>query len=103
MLWVFFFLSFLFNYACTILSKQFGVTSNWWYAVLSVLVSAAGSITWSLLMRKGVDLSTTSPILSISLIITIVLTGFVFYGEPVAWNKIVGVILGIVAILLIVK
>lgn len=102
-MWVFFILSLLFNYACTIFSKQFGVTNKWWYAALSVVVSIMGSITWSLLMKKGADVSSISPVLSISLIIALVLSGFLFYNEPLAWNKIAGVVLGIIAIILIVK
>lgn len=102
-MWLFFFLTYLFNMAGTILSKQFGVTNNVWYVAGAIISTAFASLTWSFVMKKGAELSSITPIMSVALIISVVLTGFIGYGEPVTWNKIAGVVLGIVAIILIIK
>jgi multidrug transporter EmrE-like cation transporter len=102
-MWWLFIFSFLFQYGSGILSKQFGVSNNWWYAVASIIGSVAASIIWSLLMKKGVSLSTVSPILSVLLVISIVATGVIAYQEPISWTKIAGVLFGIIAIVLIIK
>ena len=102
-MWLFFFLTYLFNMAGTILSKQFGVTNNAWYVAGAIISTALASLTWSFAMKKGADLSSITPIMSVALIISVVLTGFLAYGEPITWTKMAGVVLGVVAIILIVK
>lgn len=87
----------------TICSKQFGVTSNSWYMAIAIASTGFASLTWSFLMKKGADLSYITPVMSISLVISVVITGFMFYHEPMTWNKIAGVVLGVMAIFLIVK
>jgi drug/metabolite transporter (DMT)-like permease len=87
----------------TICSKQFGLTSNWWYVGVAMVSSAFASLTWSFVMRRGGDLSSFTPMMSVSLIITTVLIGLAAYHEPLSMTKIVGILLGVVAVFLIIK
>lgn len=102
-MWLYFFLTYLLNIAATTLSKEYAVNGNKWLVVLAFVFTGLSSIAWAIALKKGFSLTTGTPLISISLMTTIVLIGFLYYGESLGLSKIVGIILGMIAIILIAK
>jgi multidrug transporter EmrE-like cation transporter len=102
-MWLFFTLCLVSNVVATIFNKQYGITSNLWYAVGAIVSTIVGSIMWSIVMRKGAELSVANSLLGIAMLIGIFFIGIIGYHEALTWNKVAGVALGVIAIILIVK
>jgi multidrug transporter EmrE-like cation transporter len=102
-MWLYFLLSYLLTVTGSVLSKEFANTSNIWYVVFACICLGLSNLPWSYALKNGVPLSSLTPIMSISLMITIITIGFVYYQEPLSWAKLLGICFGIMGIILIVK
>lgn len=102
-MWLYFFLTYILNIAATTLSKEYAINNNKWYVALAFVFTGLSSIAWAQALKKGFSLTTGTPLVSISLMTTIVLIGAFYYGEAISTSKIVGIVLGMIAIILIAK
>jgi multidrug transporter EmrE-like cation transporter len=102
-MWLYFFFNYVCNIIATIFNMEFAIHGKSWYLWSSVFFTGLASIAWSYALRKGLALSVGTPLISISLVTTIVMIGFIYYREAYDLSKILGIFLGIIAIILIVK
>jgi len=102
-MWLYFFLTYLLNLAATTLSKEYAINGNRWLVVIAFIFTGLSSIAWAIALKKGFSLTTGTPLISIALMTTIVLIGSLYYGKSLDLSKVVGIILGMIAIILIAK
>lgn len=102
-MWLYFFLSYVLTMIGSICSKEYADKNKLWYIILACVSFGLSNIPWAYALRKGVSLSSLTPIMSISLMISIVTIGFWYYQEPISWNKILGICVGLLGIILILK
>lgn len=102
-MWIYIFLTYLLNVIATVLSKEFALTNKWWFVAAACISAALSSVAWAYGLQKGIMLIAGTPIISVSLMISIVLIGFFYYQEPLGLTKIMGICFGIIGIILILK
>lgn len=88
-----------FELAADILAKQFGLTGKIIFGVLSILGFVLANIAWLLSLRSGAELSKGSIIFSALSGVGAVLIGLLVYHERVNTFQLLGMILGIAAII----
>jgi multidrug transporter EmrE-like cation transporter len=88
-----------FELIADILAKQFGLTGKIIFGVLSILGYVLANIAWLLSLRSGAELSKGSIIFSALSGVGAVLIGLLVYHERVNMFQLLGVILGIAAII----
>ncbi len=88
-----------FELVADILAKQFGITGKILFGVLSILGYVLANLAWLLSLRSGAELSKGSIIFSALSGVGAVLLGLLVYHEKVNTYQVIGVILGIAAII----
>lgn len=102
-MWIYFFITYILNIIATVLSKEFALTNKWWLVLIACVSTGLSSAAWSYGLKKGITLTAGTPIISISLMLTIVLIGFFYYQESLSWTNVLGICFGIMGIILILK
>lgn len=88
-----------FELIADILAKQFGITGKIIFGVLSILGYVLANLAWLLSLRNGAELSKGSIIFSALSGVGAILIGLLVYHEKVNTYQLIGVILGIAAII----
>ncbi len=98
-LWVLFLIiSMVCEQIANILAKQFAITGRRWIAVLSIIGFILTNIPWIASLRSGLDLSQGAIIFLILNSVSAVVIGIVFYREKITLSQLVGLALGLVAL-----
>jgi multidrug transporter EmrE-like cation transporter len=99
-MWLWFILLLVsFELVADILAKQFGLTGKIIFGVLSILGFVLANLAWLLSLRNGAALSKGSVIFSALSGVGAVLIGLLVYHEKVTPCQLIGVVLGIAAII----
>ncbi len=85
-----------------LLIKQYIITKNFNYLILALLTYIVLIICYINIFSHNI-ISTTYTILQILQILTMVIIGIILYKENINFNKIIGLILGIISIYLLYK
>lgn len=88
-----------FELIADILAKQFGLTGKVIFGVLSILGYVLANLAWLFSLRSGAELSKGSIIFSALSGVGAVLLGLLVYHEKVNLYQLIGVVLGIAAII----
>ncbi|MDH5722179.1 MAG: EamA family transporter [Alphaproteobacteria bacterium] len=62
-----------------------------------------GTLFYLLAFHRNVDFSFATPVVNVSVVMGGLLFGMALFGEPVSMNRIIGVVLGIVSIIFLVR
>lgn len=88
-----------FELLADIFAKQFGITGKVIFGVLSILGYVLANLAWLFSLRNGAELSKGSIIFSALSGVGAVLIGLFLYHEKVNGYQLIGLILGIAAII----
>jgi len=83
-----------------ILIKQYIITNNFTYLIISLFAYIILIISYINIFRSG-DIVSFYTILQILQILIAIIIGLVLFKEPITFNKIVGIILSIISITLL--
>ena len=98
-LWVLFLIiSMICEQIANILAKQFAITGRRWIAFLSIIGFILTNIPWIASLRFGLDLSQGAIIFLILNSVSAVVIGVVFYREKITRSQLIGLALGLVAL-----
>jgi len=98
-LWFWFLLLLVvFELIADIFAKQFGLTGRIIFGIFSILAYVLANLAWLLSLRSGAELSKGSIIFSALSGAGAVLIGLLVYHEKVNMYQLIGVLLGITAI-----
>lgn len=81
-----------------ILAKQFAITERRWIAVLSIIGFILTNVPWIASLRSGLNLSQGAVIFLTLNSLSAVVIGVVFYREKITVSQVVGLALGLAAI-----
>jgi multidrug transporter EmrE-like cation transporter len=90
-----------FELVADIFAKQFGLTGKVLFGVLSILGYVLANIAWLFSLRNGAQLGKGSILFSALSSVGAVLLGVFVYHEKVNSYQLIGVVLGIAAIILL--
>ena len=97
--WLFFLLLLVaFELIADVLAKQFGVTGKLIFGVLAILGYVLANIAWLISLRNGAELSKGSVIFSALSGIGAILIGLLMYHEKANPYQLIGLALGVAAI-----
>ena len=88
-----------FELVADVLAKQFSINGRLVFAVLSILGYVLANIAWLISLRSGGTLSRGSVIFSALNAIVAVIIGLLIYREKAGPYQVVGLVLGIAAIM----
>lgn len=80
-------------------AKQFGITGRMIFGALALLGFILANTAWLISLRSGAQLSTGSIIFSALSSVGAVLIGLLLYHEKINTYQIIGIVLGIIAII----
>ena len=96
---VYLFVLVAFELIADVLAKQFSINGRLVFAVLSILGYVLANIAWLISLRSGGTLSRGSVIFSALNAIVAVIIGLLIYREKVGPYQVIGLVLGIAAIM----
>ena len=96
---VYLFVLVAFELVADVLAKQFSINGRLFFAVLSILGYVLANIAWLISLRSGGTLSRGSVIFSARHASVAVIIGLLIYREKVGSYQVVGLVLGIAAIM----
>ncbi len=88
----------LFEVIADVLAKQFALNGKLVFAVLSILGYVAANIAWLISLRSGGELSKGAVIFAALSGVAAVVIGLLVYKEKASSYQLIGMVLGIVAI-----
>jgi len=88
----------VFELIADVLAKQFALNGKLVFAVLSILGYVAANIAWLISLRSGGELSKGAVIFAVLSAIAAVVIGLFVYGEKASPYQLIGMVLGIAAI-----
>ncbi len=88
-----------FELIADILAKQFAINGKFVFAVLSILGFIAANTAWLISLRTGAELSKGAILFSVLSAIGAVIIGLLVYHEKASPYQLIGLILGIAAII----
>lgn len=89
---------------CVKKSTMYDFLSNKWLIMMSIAIVLYGIsfLIYSFILRDA-PLNIISPVMSISGMLLIVMTSSIIFVEPVSFRQFVGLVLGMISIILLVK
>jgi len=91
----------LFELVADFFSKKYSLDNRWWFWGLALLSYVIANIFWLSAMKNGSGLVRGANIFSVGSAIVASVLGYYFFQEKLSATQMVGVILGIVALILI--
>lgn len=91
----------IFEMVADIFSKEYSLQDKWYFYVGAILAYVIGNMFWLSAIKNGSGLAKGSLIFAIASAIFSIIIGVVFYKEGVGKLQIVGMVVGIFALVLI--
>jgi multidrug transporter EmrE-like cation transporter len=91
----------LFEALADILAKTWSLKNVWWYGASALVAYLIANTFWLFALRQGVGLGRGAVIFSVVSAILAVVIGVVGYREHVNYTQLIGIVLGIIALMFI--
>lgn len=91
----------IFEALADVLAKTWSLKNVWWYGASALLAYVLANTFWLFALRQGAELGRGAVIFSVASAILAVIIGVVGYREHINYIQLIGMVLGIIALVFI--